>query len=322
MDSPNPPSMRVLTRPPPSPIPTSSSDPTPALPPSSPSLPRSPDGVVVVGFISRRPDNSSQLINQIIDSNVFGSGQLDRVLSLDKDELKDWFKYRRISYYHEEDKGILFLQFNSKGCPVFDGSLGSGSDFDGVLEEREFGDLQGLLFMFSEGSRFDTENLKKFRVLQAAKHSLTPYVKSRTTPPLPSRPHSSSSSRPSSIATAVSTSPVRSGGMLGRNASAISLMSGLGSYTSLFPGQCTPVTLFVFIDDFSDVPNSTSNIEESETSSLNHASSSSSLARPTSSMKGSASVVVLARPGTCSATVYKEAGGRMHINMEIWEATL
>ncbi|OMO90397.1 Smg8/Smg9 [Corchorus olitorius] len=318
MDTPNPPSMRVLTRPPPSPIPTSSSDPTPALPPSSPSLPRSPDGVVVVGFISRRPDNSSQLINRIIDSNVFGSGQLDRVLSLDKDELKDWFKYRRISYYHEEDKGILFLQFSSKGCPVFDGSL----DFDEVLEEREFGDLQGLLFMFSvchiiiyiqEGSRFDTENLKKFRVLQAAKHSLTPYVKSRTTPPMPSRPHSSSSSRPSTIATAVSTSPVRSGGMLGRNASAISLMSGLGSYTSLFPGQCTPVALFVFIDDFSDVPNSTSNIEESETSSLNHASSSSSLARPASSMKGSASVVVLARP------VSKSEGGfrkKLHSSLE------
>lgn len=74
---------------------------------------------------------------------------MDRVLSIDKDELKDWFKYRRISYFHEEDKGILFLQFSSNGCPVFDGSLSSGSDFDGVLEEREFGDLQGLLFMFS-----------------------------------------------------------------------------------------------------------------------------------------------------------------------------
>ncbi|WRX33762.1 hypothetical protein QQP08_026249 [Theobroma cacao] len=149
MDSPNPPLMRVLTRPPPSPVPASSSDPTAPLPPSSPSLPRSLDGVVVVGFISRRPDDSSQLINRVVDSNVFGSGKMNRVLSLDKDELKDWFKYRRISYYHEEDKGILFLQFCSNGCPVFNGSLASGSDFDGVLEEREFGDLQGLLFMFS-----------------------------------------------------------------------------------------------------------------------------------------------------------------------------
>ncbi|KAK6247261.1 hypothetical protein QUC31_018826 [Theobroma cacao] len=316
MDSPNPPLMRVLTRPPPSPVPASSSDPTPPLPPSSPSLPRSLDGVVVVGFISRRPDDSSQLINRVVDSNVFGSGKMNRVLSPDKDELKDWFKYRRISYYHEEDKGILFLQFCSNGCPVFNGSLASGSDFDGVLEEREFGDLQGLLFMFSvchiiiyiqEGSRFDTQNLKKFRVLQAAKHALTPYVKSRTTPPLPSRPHSSSTSRPSTIATTASTSPGRSGGMLGRNASAISLMSGLGSYTSLFPGQCTPVTLFVFIDDFFDVLNSTPNIEESvETSSINHASNSSSLARPTLPMKGSASVVVLARPVSKSEGVFRK----------------
>ncbi|KAK8619822.1 hypothetical protein V6N13_066324 [Hibiscus sabdariffa] len=306
MDSPNPHSMRVLTRPPPSPVLTSS-NPPPPLPPSSPSLPRSPDGVVVVGFISRRPDYSFQLINRVVDSNVFGSGQMDRVLSLDKDELKDWFKYRRISYYHEEDKGILFLQFSSNGCPVFDGSLASGSDFDGVLEEREFGDLQGLLFMFSvchiivyiqEGSCFDTQKLKIFRVLQAAKHALIPYVKSRTTPPLPSRPHSSSSSRSSVTATAANISPGRTGGMLGRNASATSLMLGLGSYPSLFPGQCTPVMLFVFIDDFSDVPNSTANnTEESvKASSLNHSSSSSSIAKPTLPMKGSASVVVLARP--------------------------
>ncbi|KAK8262610.1 hypothetical protein V6Z12_D13G269800 [Gossypium hirsutum] len=246
MDSPNPPSMRVLTRPPPSPVPTSSpsSSSSSNPPPPTPSFPRSLDGVVVVGFVSRRPDDSSQLINRVVDSNVFGSGQMDRVLSIDKDELKDWFKYRRISYFHEEDKGILFLQFSSNGCPVFDGSLSSGSDFDGVLEEREFGDLQGLLFMFSvchiiiyiqEGSCFDTQNLKKFRVLQAAKHALIPYVKSQTTPPLPSRPHSSSSSRPLTTATAANTSPGRSGGMLGRNASAISVMLGLGSYTSLFP---------------------------------------------------------------------------------------
>ncbi|KAL1065304.1 hypothetical protein V6Z11_D13G269800 [Gossypium hirsutum] len=248
MDSPNPPSMRVLTRPPPSPVPTSSpsSSSSSNPPPPTPSFPRSLDGVVVVGFVSRRPDDSSQLINRVVDSNVFGSGQMDRVLSIDKDELKDWFKYRRISYFHEEDKGILFLQFSSNGCPVFDGSLSSGSDFDGVLEEREFGDLQGLLFMFSvchiiiyiqEGSCFDTQNLKKFRVLQAAKHALIPYVKSQTTPPLPSRPHSSSSSRPLTTATAANTSPGRSGGMLGRNASAISVMLGLGSYTSLFPGS-------------------------------------------------------------------------------------
>ncbi|GLT81730.1 hypothetical protein SLE2022_001650 [Rubroshorea leprosula] len=322
MDSPNPPTMRVLTRPPPAPKPTppptptptpaSSSDPTPPLPlPSLASQPRSPDGVVVVGFIARRPDDSSHLINQVLDSNVFGSGRMDRVLSVDKEEVEGWFRRRRISYHHEEDKGILFLQFCPTSCPVFDGSWCSGSGSDEVVDEPELGNLQGLLFMFSvchviiyilEGSRIDTQILKKFRILQAAKHSLIPYVKSLTTPSMPLRAHSSSSSRPSTSTTASSTSPGRSSGLLSRNASAISLMSGLGSYTSLFPGQCTPVTLFVFIDDISDAPNPSSSVEESvETS-----SSLNSSARPALPGKGSGSVVVLARPISKSEGGFKK----------------
>jgi len=81
-------------------------------------------------------------------------------------------------------------------------------------------------------------------------------------------------------------------------------MSGLGSYTSLFPGQCTPVMLFVFVDDFSDVPNPSPNVEEStDTSSFNQSSSLSSLARPSMPVKGSVSVMVLSRP------VNKSEGG-------------
>lgn len=238
-----------------------------------------------------------------MDSNTFGSGRLDKGLDVEKEEVKRWFESRRISYYHEEEKGILFLQFCSTR------SSESDSDFDSVITEQEFGDLQGLLFMFSvchvivyiqEGSRFDTEILKKFRVLQAAKHALTPYVKARSTPPLPSRPHSSSLSRPSVLVTTPnSSSSSRSGGISGRNASAISFMSGLGSHTSLFPGQCTPVALFVFIDDFADTPNPSSNVDEStDTSLLSQPSSSSSLTRPTLPVKGSGSVVVLARPSS------------------------
>lgn len=185
-----------------------------------------------------------------------------------------------------------------------------GSGFD----DHESRDLQGLLFMFTvchviiyiqEGSRFDTQILKKFRVLQSAKHALAPFVKSRTTPPLPTRPHSSSSSRPTSSTTSSNNpSPGRSGGNLSRNSSAISLMSGLGSYASLFPGQCTPVILFVFVDDFLDVASPSLNVEEStDTSSLNQSSSLSSLARPSMPVKGSGSVMVLARP------VSKSEGG-------------
>lgn len=260
---------------------------------------------MVVGFIARRPDDSSQLLNRILDSNVFGSGSMDRVLAVDKEEIQDWLKCRRISYFHEEDKGILFLQFCATRCPIVD-----ESGTDEAVEEQEFGDLQGLLFMFSvchiiiyirEGSRIDTQILKKFRVLQSAKQALNPYVKSQTTSSLPSRPYSSASSRPSRSATACRTSPGRAGGSSSRNGSGISLMSGLGSHTSLIPGQCTPVALFVFIDDVSDAPNESSNSEESvESSSVSHSSSLSSVARSAHPMKGSGSVVVLARPASKS----------------------
>ncbi|XP_022140432.1 uncharacterized protein LOC111011111 isoform X2 [Momordica charantia] len=321
MDLSNSSSVRVLVRPPPVSTPTSSHtplpprtaspDPSTSYSSSSPSLslPRLSDSVVVVGFIGTRPDDSIQLINRIIDSNVFGSGNLDKKLNVEKEEVRDWFKRRRISYYHEEERGILFLQFYSNKGPVFDAE----ADCDSGIEEHDFGDLQGMLFMFSvchviiyiqEGSRFDTNILKKFRALQSAKHVLTPFVKSRATPPLPSRLHYSSASRSvPSAAVSSNSSPIRSGSILTRNASGISVMSGLGSYTSLFPGQCTPVILFIFIDDFLDGPITSSNVEGADTVALNQPSSSDSTSRQNLPVKGSGSVVVLARP------VSKSEGG-------------
>ncbi|XP_059626915.1 uncharacterized protein LOC132269672 isoform X2 [Cornus florida] len=126
---------------------------------------------------------------------------------------------------------------------------------------------------------------------------MVPFARSRATPPSTSRSHSLSLSRTSvSGKSSSNPSPGRSRGILSRNGSAISLMSGLGSYTSLFPGQCTPVILFVFLDDFSDV-NSGSNIEESlETSPLNQSSSLNNSARSSVPLKGSGPLVVLARP--------------------------
>ncbi|XP_023534099.1 uncharacterized protein LOC111795761 [Cucurbita pepo subsp. pepo] len=326
MDMSNSSSVRVLVRPPPiststsssasqTPLPsrTASPDPSTSLAPSSPSpslsVARFSDGIVVVGFIGRRPDDSIQLINRVIDSNVFGSGKLDKKLDVEKEEVRDWFKRRRISYHHEEERGILFLQFSSHRGSVFDAEI----DYDSAIEEHDFGDLQGMLFMFSvchviiyiqEGLRFDTNILKKFRALQSAKHVLTPFIKSRATPPLPSRLHSSSASRSvGSAAVSNNSSPIRSGSILTRNASGISVMSGLGSYTSLFPGQCTPVILFIFIDDFSDGPLASSNVEAIDTISINQSPSSDSMSRPNLPVKGSGSVVVLARP------VSKSEGG-------------
>lgn len=152
MDPPNPPTMRVLTRPPaPASAPIPSDSPPQPQPPSIPSnsFPHFPNGVVVVGFVSQRPETSSQLINRVLDSSTFGSGLLDTRLDVEKEEVKRWFESRRISYYHEEEKGLLFLQFCSTRCPVLVGSSESDSGFDSVITEQEFGDLQGLLFMFS-----------------------------------------------------------------------------------------------------------------------------------------------------------------------------
>ena len=135
-----------------------------------------------------------------------------------------------------------------------------------------------MILYIQEGSRFDTHVLQKFRVLQASKHALTPYVRSRTIPPLSSRPHSSLCS--SRLASSTGSSPVRSGSFTSRNSSAVSIMSGLASYVSLFPGYCTPVMLFVFVDDFLDVLNSGSSVEEStDSSSFNQSSGLSSVAR-------------------------------------------
>ncbi|KAF7823334.1 Protein SMG8 isoform A [Senna tora] len=158
-----------------------------------------------------------------------------------------------------------------------------------------------VIIYIQEGSHFGTRILSNFRVLQAAKHAIAPFVRSQSTPPMPSRSYSSSSSRPTSSTN--NSSPGRGGAVSSRNASAISLMSGLGSYTSLFPGQCIPVTLFVFIDDFSNLPNSGTNGEDSfDTSSHNQpqTSSLSGVAKTNVPVKGSGSVVVLARPASRS----------------------
>lgn len=147
--------MRVLVRPP-VPIPPPPSPPPPTPPdPSPPVQPQnSQNGVVVVGFIGKRHYDVTQLINRIVDANVFGSGNCDTPFRIEKqeilnEEIEEWFKGRSISFYFEEEKGILYLQFSSISCPVMEGVLESTMGFDSVLEDREFGDLQGMLFMFS-----------------------------------------------------------------------------------------------------------------------------------------------------------------------------
>lgn len=93
-------------------------------------------------------------MNRILDLNAFGSGNLEKGLCIEKEEVKGWFESRRISYYHDEEKGILFLQYCSTGCPAMEGFLQTDWGFDSALEEREFGDLQGMLFMFAVSCSF------------------------------------------------------------------------------------------------------------------------------------------------------------------------
>ncbi|XP_051113254.1 uncharacterized protein LOC127239234 isoform X2 [Andrographis paniculata] len=160
-----------------------------------------------------------------------------------------------------------------------------------------------ILIFIQEGSRFDTQLLKKFRVLQAAKHALAPYVRSQNLSPGKSRQRPSAHSNMSASRVSPNLTPGKSRGMLNRNNSAIAVMSGLGSYTSLLPGQCTPVLLFVFLDDFSE-SHPTGTIEEtSETSQPSSSSSTNSSSRSGLPTKGSGSVLVLARP------VNKSEGG-------------
>ncbi|KAL8159416.1 LOW QUALITY PROTEIN: hypothetical protein V2J09_000953 [Rumex salicifolius] len=329
----NPSSMRVLIRPSQPPLTPSSNpvDPSRTRPlhpfarpsassPSPPPPPPNPSqlsGVVVVGFIGRREGDVSQLVNRVVDSDAFGSGNRRRSLPIVGGELRDWFESRAIAYHHDEEKGILYLQMCSTKCSAVSSQWMAGnSKFDSPVEEHEFGDLQRVLFMFIVCSftlslikffvlltmfilwlvdefrilcctlldfidmdwlvaQFDVEIL---RVLQSAKHALSPFIKSRNST--------------LSLFVIITCIPNgRGGGVFGRSPSAISVMSGLGLCTSLFPGQCTPVTLFVFVDDFPDMTSSSTSVEDTiEAFALN------SLGRSPLHTKGSGSIAVLAHP--------------------------
>ncbi|XP_020112930.1 uncharacterized protein LOC109727284 [Ananas comosus] len=336
------PSVRVLMRPPPPP--SSSSTPQNPNPPTpSSSLPPLPpphtsssssssstttsaastaaaaaapsfDGVVVVGFVgSRASTDAAHLINRIVDANVFGSGGLDEEIVVAArseprpEEEEDWSRFRRVSYYHDAEKGMVFLQLSS--------SLSL------TPEEFEADDLRGMLFMFSvchviifvhEGLRFETQFLKKFRILQAAKHALAPFVRSQVSPPSLVRKSPSSSSLPTTSRASSISPPTRHG-----RTSAISLMSGNSSHVSVLPGQCTPVILFVFTDFMLDGSNSLNTSPSSEdsvdSSSLSQPSSLSGLPKQSLTLKGSGSVVMLARPVSKTEGSFRK---KLHSSLE------
>lgn len=196
------PSLRVLTRPSQTTLP-SASDALPSFPaatiPISTTTPpssagqsslhlfsgfQSPspaNGVVVVGVVGRNLDDVTQLLNRLLDAHIFGSGNRDRELwneesneealqeeGMEEDVVKGnnridrgfdtgpsrkvaaWMKKRRLSYYADEDKGIVYVQF-AWGSPHIDLLMGnlSSQEYPFVLDQQETDDLCGLLFMFS-----------------------------------------------------------------------------------------------------------------------------------------------------------------------------
>ncbi|KAL6001343.1 hypothetical protein ACLOJK_007077 [Asimina triloba] len=154
------------------------------------------------------------------------------------------------------------------------------------------------IIYLTEGSHFDTQILKNFRVLQAAKHTMASFVKSHISPMVTSK----SASLPTQYVQTSSSNaspPARGSSVTGRQASAISLMSGSGSYPSLFPGQCSPAVLFVFLDDYSDcIVAGHHGMDPGDVSSMDQPSIFSGLSRSSLPATGSSSVVMLARFGS------------------------
>lgn len=117
-----------------------------------------------------------------------------------------------------------------------------------------------IVLIVQEGSRFDSSYLHMFRTLQAAKHALAPFVKTQVLPGLLPHPTNrpSQSLRTGSIPSRDSSG--RSGASTGRQNSTISVMSG--STPVLYPGQCTPVILFICLEEFTEpIPPTATNPE-------------------------------------------------------------
>ncbi|XP_020680209.1 uncharacterized protein LOC110097908 [Dendrobium catenatum] len=282
----------------PTPAPSSSSSSDPLTTSVSPS----PIGVVVVGFLGSKPSTDlTHLINRLLDDNVFGSANLEKNIptSLIPDAT-DWFDRRRIGYHYEPEKGMVYLLYSpsSPSRLLLLSSSTSDERDEGaisVLEECEAEDIRYMLLMFSvchvivfvhEGFRFDIQILKKFRMLQAAKHALTPFWRSQIAP-LVSPKQSLAIPQPNDVGASSVSAPTRRGGSSSRPGSAISLMSGSGSHPSILPGLCIPVVLFVFEDDFTDGSSAMTNVDEMTDA-----------YRQNLAVKGSGSVVMLARPAS------------------------
>lgn len=156
-----------------------------------------------------------------------------------------------------------------------------------------------IVIYVHEGSRFDTQILKRLRTLQAARQALAPFIKSHVTPLLSSKHSSSAYVNVSVRSNSSDTPPASRGGSNSvRQASAVSYMSGLSSSPSLYPGHYVPLLLFALLDDFPEGLNLLSHVHDPTDGSAIAPSSTTSFHRPTLPAKGPASVVMLTRPSS------------------------
>ncbi|TVU27637.1 hypothetical protein EJB05_19132, partial [Eragrostis curvula] len=292
-----PPAVRVLSRTPPpkSPSPSQASATSPG--PSAAAATPSHDGVVVVGFVGAA--GSARIADRILDAHLFSPGGSARTLA------------GSVRYHRDGDRKMVFLHLTPPPTPLETGG-GSGG-----------GELPEMLFMFSvchiiiflqEGFRFDTQILKKFRVLQSSKHAFAPFVRSLVAATMPAKTVPSDTTTRATHRTPSISPPARRGGHSSRQSSAISLMSGTGSNASVLPGQCVPVLLFVFEDDAVDVSSAMASLDDiGDPPSSIQASSTDGLSKQSLASKGSGSVVMLARAANKSEG---SSGKKLHSSLE------
>ncbi|CAD6248912.1 unnamed protein product [Miscanthus lutarioriparius] len=266
--------VRVLSRTPPPASPTPSS----AGPAPSPA---SRDGVVAVGFVGGA--GSARLADRILDAHVFSPGGSAGTLA------------GSVRYHRDAGRRMVFLHLTPPPAPL------------------QAAVCHVIIFM-QEGFRFNTQTLKKFRLLQSSKHALAPFVKSLVAAAMPAKTVASDTpTRATHRASSISP-PARRGGHAGRQSSAISLMSGTSSNPSVLPGQCIPALLFVFEDDAVDVSSAAASSDDmGDASSSNQGSTSDGLSKQSLASKSSGSVVMLARAANKSEG---NSGKKLHSSLE------
>lgn len=262
-----------------------------------------------------------------LDSKPFCSNK-----SLKSSKRLHWMR-NHLTYHYDEEKGVVYVQFAWGLLPTQ--LLNENISIEGLpslMEQCDGNSLRGLLYMFSvchvilliqEGARVDTHLLRTFRILQNAKHLFAPFVKTQVLPGLHLSPAIGRGSSVRPLPRSTGHSPGRSGAS-GRSASTIALMSG--SAPSLFPGQCTPVLLFVFLEDFTDAsvsslhtnPHIDDNTDSpggsvsQQGASISQAVGPVLTSRPTLQIKGSNPVVMLARSNKSEGGLRK----KLHSSLE------